>query len=41
VKEYSHDDPLKSGKSFEKKKKQVIETIKNKIAHLKSAATYV
>jgi hypothetical protein len=40
VKEYSHNDPLKSGRSFGKKRKQVRETIKSKIAPLKSAATY-
>jgi hypothetical protein len=39
VKEYSHNDPLKSGKNFGKKRKQVRETIKSKMAPLKSAAT--
>jgi hypothetical protein len=38
IKEYSHNDSLKSGNSFEKKK--VREIIKSKMAHLKSAVTY-
>jgi hypothetical protein len=39
MKEYSHNDSLKSGNSFEQKKK-VKEIIKSKMAPLKSAATY-
>jgi hypothetical protein len=39
VKEYSHNDPLKSGKSFGRMRKQVRETIKSKMALLKSATT--
>jgi hypothetical protein len=38
MKEYSRNDPLKSEKNFEKKRKQVRKTIKHKIVSLKSAA---
>jgi hypothetical protein len=39
LKKYSHNDPLKSEKSFEKKRKQVRETMKCKMAPLKSSNT--
>jgi hypothetical protein len=39
VKEYFHNDALKSRKGFEKKRKQVRETIKSKMTSLKSIVT--